>query len=460
MRGVISMEQVKENKMGVMPINKLIITMSLPMVVSMLVQALYNVVDSVFVSRLSEDALTAVSMAFPMQNLLISVAVGLGVGINAMLSRSLGEKNFEAANKTAENGILLEAIGYILFLLIGLFLTKPFFAAQSASAEITAMGIEYTRICLIMSFGVFMQIASERILQSTGRTVFTMITQTTGAVINIILDPILIFGLLGMPKMGVAGAAAATVTGQICAAIFATVLNIKCNPDVHISFKKFKPESKYIKTILAVGIPSIIMSSVGSAMTFGMNKILITFSSTAVAVFGIFFKLNSFVFMPVFGLNNGTVPIISYNYGARNKKRLTKTIKLTIVYAVLIMLAGLAVFQLAPGILLRLFDASDHMLEIGIPALRTISLSFSFAGICIALSSCFQALGHGFLSMFVSITRQLIILLPSAFILAKLGGIHAVWWSFNIAEIFSLTLSLLFYKYMYSKIIKPLEQTA
>lgn len=457
MRGVISMAKPTENKMGVMPINKLIITMSLPMVVSMLVQALYNVVDSVFVSRLSEDALTAVSMAFPMQNLMISVAVGIGVGINAMLSRSLGEKNFDAANKTAENGIFLELIGYILFLLIGIFITKPFFLAQSASDEITAMGIEYTGICLIMSFGIFMQIASERILQSTGRTVYTMITQTTGAVINIILDPILIFGLFGMPKMGVAGAAAATVTGQICAAIFATVLNIKCNPDVHISFKGFRPETKYVRTILSVGVPSIIMSSVGSVMTFGMNKILITFSSTAVAVFGIYFKLNSFIFMPVFGLNNGTVPIISYNYGAKNKKRLTKTIKLAIVYAVTMMLAGLALFQLIPDVLLRLFDASDHMLEIGVPALRVISLSFSFAGICIVISSCFQALGHGFLSMFVSIVRQLIVLLPSAFILAKLGGIHAVWWSFNIAEIFSLSLSLIFYRYIYNKTIRPLE---
>ncbi|MDY3971533.1 MAG: MATE family efflux transporter [Clostridia bacterium] len=451
------MAKPTENKMGVMPINKLIITMSLPMVVSMLVQALYNVVDSVFVSRLSEDALTAVSMAFPMQNLMISVAVGIGVGINAMLSRSLGEKNFDAANKTAENGIFLELIGYILFLLIGIFITKPFFLAQSASDEITAMGIEYTGICLIMSFGIFMQIASERILQSTGRTVYTMITQTTGAVINIILDPILIFGLFGMPKMGVAGAAAATVTGQICAAIFATVLNIKCNPDVHISFKGFRPETKYVRTILAVGVPSIIMSSVGSVMTFGMNKILITFSSTAVAVFGIYFKLNSFIFMPVFGLNNGTVPIISYNYGAKNKKRLTKTIKLAIVYAVTMMLAGLALFQLIPDVLLRLFDASDHMLEIGVPALKVISLSFSFAGICIVISSCFQALGHGFLSMFVSIVRQLIVLLPSAFILAKLGGIHAVWWSFNIAEIFSLSLSLIFYRYIYNKTIRPLE---
>lgn len=452
------MEQPKENKMGTMPVNKLLVTMSLPMVISMIVQALYNIVDSIFVSRLSEDALTAVSMAFPMQNLMISVAVGTGVGINAMLSRALGEKKFEAANKTAENGIFIEVLGYVLFLLIGIFVTKPFFLAQAGAGDIANMGIEYTRICLLMSFGIFMQIGFERILQSTGRTIFTMITQSTGAIINIILDPILIFGLFGMPKMGVAGAAIATVTGQICAAILAITFNLTKNPDVHISFKGFKPQIIFVKNILSVGIPSIIMSSVGSAMTFGMNKILITFSSTAVAVFGVYFKLNSFVFMPVFGLNNGMVPIVSYNYGAQNKKRLTKTIKLAIMYAVCIMFIGIMLFQFIPDILLRLFDASDHMLEIGIPALRVISLSFAFAGICIVISSSLQALGHGFLSMMISITRQLIILLPSAYILAKFGGIHAVWWSFNIAEIASLTLSLLFFKHMYNKIIKHLGE--
>ena len=452
------MEQTKENKMGTMPVNKLLVTMSLPMVISMIVQALYNIVDSIFVSRLSEDALTAVSMAFPMQNLMISVAVGTGVGINAMLSRALGEKKFEAANKTAENGIFIEVLGYVLFLLIGIFVTKPFFLAQAGAGDIANMGIEYTRICLLMSFGIFMQIGFERILQSTGRTIFTMITQSTGAIINIILDPILIFGLFGMPKMGVAGAAIATVTGQICAAILAITFNLTKNPDVHISFKGFKPQIIFVKNILSVGIPSIIMSSVGSAMTFGMNKILITFSSTAVAVFGVYFKLNSFVFMPVFGLNNGMVPIVSYNYGAQNKKRLTKTIKLAIMYAVCIMFIGIMLFQFIPDVLLRLFDASDHMLEIGIPALRVISLSFAFAGICIVISSSLQALGHGFLSMMISITRQLIMLLPSAYILAKFGGIHAVWWSFNIAEIASLTLSLLFFKHMYNKIIKHLGE--
>ena len=449
---------MKENKMGTMPVNKLLINMALPMMISMLVQALYNIVDSIFVARISEEALTAVSMAFPMQNLMISVAVGTGVGINAMLSRALGEKKFEAANKTAENGIFIEVLGYVLFLLIGIFVTKPFFLAQAGAGDIANMGIEYTRICLLMSFGIFMQIGFERILQSTGRTIFTMITQSTGAIINIILDPILIFGLFGMPKMGVAGAAIATVTGQICAAILAITFNLTKNSDVHISFKGFKPQIIFVKNILSVGIPSIIMSSVGSAMTFGMNKILITFSSTAVAVFGVYFKLNSFVFMPVFGLNNGMVPIVSYNYGAQNKKRLTKTIKLAIMYAVCIMFIGIMLFQFIPDVLLRLFDASDHMLEIGIPALRVISLSFAFAGICIVISSSLQALGHGFLSMMISITRQLIILLPSAYILAKFGGIHAVWWSFNIAEIASLTLSLLFFKHMYNKIIKHLGE--
>lgn len=452
------MENVRENKMGVMPINKLIISMSLPMVISMLVQALYNVVDSVFVSRLSEDALTAVSMAFPMQNLMISVGTGLGVGMNALLSRSLGEKNAKAVNKAAMNGLFLEAIGYILFLIIGIFATRIFFVAQAGESVITDLGTSYTSICLIMSFGIFMQFTFERMLQATGRTFLTMITQTFGAVINIILDPILIFGLLGMPAMGVAGAAVATVTGQICAAILAAVFNVKKNPDVHLNFKGFKPEAKFIKPILSVGIPSIIMASVGSVMTFGMNKILMAFSSTAVAVFGVYFKLNSFIFMPVFGLNNGVVPIIAYNYGAKNKSRLTKTIKLAIIYAAAIMLIGLALFQIFPDTLLNFFDASEDMLKIGIPALRIISLSFAFAGICIALSSCFQALGHGFLSMFVSIVRQLVVLLPAAYILAQFGNIDTVWWSYNIAEVFSVLLSLIFFKYLYNKTIKPLDK--
>ena len=450
------MEQTKENKMGTMPVNKLLVTMSLPMVISMIVQALYNIVDSIFVSRLSEDALTAVSMAFPMQNLMISVAVGTGVGINAMLSRALGEKKFEAANKTAENGIFIEVLGYVLFLLIGIFVTKPFFLAQAGAGDIANMGIEYTRICLLMSFGIFMQIGFERILQSTGRTIFTMITQSTGAIINIILDPILIFGLFGMPKMGVAGAAIATVTGQICAAILAITFNLTKNPDVHISFKGFKPQIIFVKNILSVGIPSIIMSSVGSAMTFGMNKILITFSSTAVAVFGVYFKLNSFVFMPVFGLNNGMVPIIAFSYGARKRDRMVKTIKLSIAYAVCIMIIGFAIMQIFPDKLLLMFNASETMLSIGVPALRIISVSFLFAGISIVSLSVFQALGHGVLSMMVSFMRQLIFLLPSAYLLSLTGDINKVWFSFLIAEVISVSLSLLSMRYLYKKVIKNL----
>ena len=446
--------------MGTMPINKLLISMALPMVISMLVQAMYNIVDSIFVSRLSENALTAVSMAFPMQSLMFSVASGIGVGMNALLSRSLGQKNFKAANKAAMNGMFLEAIGCVIFILVGIFLVGPFFRIQTDNQEIIDMGISYTRLCMLLCFGIYGQFTFERILQSTGRTFYTMITQLVGAVINIILDPIMIFGLLGFPKLGVAGAALATVIGQIFAAALAFILNKKKNPDVELQFKGFKPESHYIKTILAVGVPSIIMASVGSVMTFGMNLILGVFlgSSTAVAVFGVYFKLNSFIFMPVFGLNNGMVPIVSYNYGARNRKRLMDTIKFSIIYAVALMLIGLALFQIIPDKLLTLFNASEDMLKIGIPALRIISLSFSFAGVCIIIVSTFQALGHGFFSMFVSIARQLVVLLPSAFILAAIGGLGATWWSFPIAEIASLALSLTFFRHLYAKIIKPLDE--
>ena len=447
-----------ENKMGVMPINKLLITMSLPMIISMLVQALYNVVDSIFVSQISENALTAVSLAFPLQNFMIAVGSGTGVGINALLSKSLGEKNFDEANKVANNGIFLAIISYLLFLLIGIFGVRFFFECQTNVVEIIDGGYYYLLICTVCSFGLFGQFVFERLMQSTGKTLYIMLTQGLGAIANIILDPILIFGLFGFPKMGIAGAALATVIGQILAMILAIYLNFTKNHEIKIKIKGFKPDLKTIKKIYSVGIPSIIMGSISSVMTFGMNKIIIVFTSTATAVFGIYFKLQSFVFMPVFGLNNGMVPIVSYNYGAQNKKRLTKTIKLAIMYAVCIMFIGIMLFQFMPDVLLRLFDASDHMLEIGIPALRVISLSFAFAGICIVISSSLQALGHGFLSMMIFITRQLIILLPSAYILAKIGGIHAVWWSFNIAEIGSLTLSLLFFKHMYNKIIKHLGE--
>ena len=450
------MEQIKENKMGVMPVNKLLVSMSLPMMISMLVQALYNIVDSIFVAQLSEDALTAVSLAFPMQSLMIAAATGLGVGINALLSRSLGQKNFDNANKAAVNGIFMELVACVIFVILGLTVTRPFYEIQAGKGEITEMGIEYLRIVTTLSVGIFVQITFERLLQATGKTICTMITQTTGAVINIIFDPIMIFGLCGFPKMGVAGAALATVLGQCVAAALAVIINLKKNHEIHISFKGFRPHGVTVKTILSVGIPSMIMQAIGSVMTFCMNKLLNGFSSTAVAVFGVYFKLNSFVFMPVFGLNNGMVPIISYNYGAAKKERITKTIKYSICYAVGMMLLGLAIIQIFPDKLLLLFNASDNMLEIGVVALRIICLSFIFAGASIVFSSVFQALGHGFISMFISMARQLFVLLPAAYLLSLMGNVNLIWWSFIIAEIAPISLSIVMYIRIYNKIIKPL----
>ena len=452
------MTQPKENKMGVMPVNKLLISMSLPMIISMLVQALYNIVDSMFVSRLSEDALTAVSLAFPAQNLMIAVATGTGVGINALLSKSLGEKNKAVVNKTASNGILLAFFSFLLFAVCGALFSRAFFSMQTDLPGIVNDGTSYLRICCLFSFGIFFQITFERLLQSTGKTFYTMITQGVGAIINIILDPIMIFGLLGFPRMGVAGAAVATVTGQIVAAILALCFNLKKNDDLHFAWAALRPSGRIIKRIYAVGVPSIIMASIGSVMTFGMNKILIAFTSTATAVFGVYFKLQSFIFMPIFGLNNGMVPIIAYNYGARRKDRITRTLRLSITYAVAMMLVGLAVFWIFPAQLLSIFNASDTMIQIGAPALRIISLSFAFAGFCICTLSVCQALGHGLLSLVVSVVRQLVILLPSAYLLAKFGGLEAVWWSFPIAEVASVLLSALFLGRLYRREIHPLEE--
>ncbi|MCH1984396.1 MATE family efflux transporter [Ruminococcus sp. OA3] len=436
--------QTHENKMGTMPVNRLLLSMSLPMIISMIVQALYNVVDSIFVSFISENALTAVSMAFPIQNLMISVGAGLGVGINALLSRSLGEKNQEKANQTAVQGIFLVAISFLLFLIFGIFGSSAFMHSQTDISEILESGTIYLTICSSLSFALFGQMTFERLLQSTGRTMYTMVTQGTGAIINIILDPILIFGYLGFPKMGVAGAAIATVFGQFVAFLLAVYFNLRKNTDILISFRGFRPHARILKEILAVGIPSIIMQAISSVMTFGMNKILFRFSSTAVAVFGAYFKLQSFVFMPVFGLNNGMVPIIAYNYGAGKRERLIKTIKLSVMYAVGIMLFGLITIQLIPGALLSMFNASPQMLEIGVPALRIISLSFVFAGYCIITSSVFQALGNGVYSMIISIVRQIVILLPVAYLFSKIGTLSTVWFAFPIAELASLTLCTVF----------------
>ena len=387
--------------MGVMPVNKLLITMALPMIISMLVQAMYNIVDSIFVSRICEDALTAVSLAFPMQNLMIAVASGTGVGMNALLSRSLGEKNQEGANAAAKHGIFLALCSYLVFLLFGLIACGFFFRTQTDSTVIIRYGETYLSICCICSIGIFMQMNFERILQATGRTFYSMITQTVGAVINIILDPILIFGMFGMPEMGIAGAAVATVFGQIVASLLAIFFNIRFNTDVSLNFRGFRPQGRIIRQIYSVGIPSILMMSISSVMVYGMNRILLAFTSTATAVFGVYFKLQSFIFMPIFGMNNGMVPIVAYNYGAAKPDRILKTIKLAMTYAEAFMLIGLAAFQLIPDVLLSMFNASTDMLAIGEPALRTISWSFLVAGICIICSSTFQALGNGMYSLLV-----------------------------------------------------------
>lgn len=452
----MSVEAVKENKMGTMPVNKLLVSMAVPMMISMLVQAMYNIVDSVFVAMVSEEALTAVSLAFPLQSLMISVCGGLCVGMNALLSRYLGAKDSDGVNKSALNGLFLVLIGYILFLITGLFFIPAFMYAQTSIESIAQQGIVYTRIVSIFAFALFAQMSFERLLQATGKTIYTMFTQITGAVINIILDPILIFGLCGLPKMGVAGAAIATIIGQSIAALMALTFNLKKNHEIHLHFKGFRPNPHTIGKLLSIGVPSILMASMGSVMSFGMNKILMSFTSTATAVFGSYFKLQSFIFMPVFGLNNGMVPIVAFSYGARNRERLVKTIKLSILYAVAIMLIGLFIMQVFPDKLLMLFNASETMLSIGVPALRIISVSFIFAGVSIVSLSVFQALGHGVLSMLVSFMRQLIFLLPSAYLLSLTGNVDNVWFSFIIAEVISVSLSLLCMRHLYKKVIKNL----
>lgn len=441
---------VKENKMGYMPIGKLLFSMALPMILSMLVQALYNVVDSIFVAQLNENALTAVSLAFPIQNLIIAFASGTGVGINALLSRCLGEKNFDRADKAANTGILLNVITAAVFCLFGIFGSHLYFSIQTADPELIEYGHQYLSIVCICSFGVFLQITFERLLQSTGKTIYTMFTQGLGAIINIILDPIMIFGLLGFPRMGVAGAAVATVTGQIIAMFIGFYFNIKKNTEIHIGGKHLRMDTQTVKSIYQVGVPSIIMMSIGSIMTFGMNKILLMFSSTAAAVFGVYFKLQSFFFMPVFGLTNGMVPIVAFNFGAKNKQRITKTIKTSIIAATCMMLVGLTTFQLIPNILLTMFNASDEMMEIGCAALRTISWSYIFAGFAIVCSSVFQALGNGVYSLIVSACRQLVVILPVSYFLATTFGLTIVWWSFPIAEIASLILCLILFKKIYN----------
>ena len=450
----------RENKMGVMPVNKLLLNMSLPMMVSMLVQALYNIVDSIFVAKLSENALTAVSLAFPIQTLLIALGTGTGVGVNSLLSKQLGEKDLKQASRTAMNGIFLAVLSYITFVIVGIAGVGLFYESQlkDADPEILTLGVQYLRIVCVCSFGLYAQLIFEKLLQSTGKTLYSMITQAVGAVTNIILDPILIFGLLGMPRLGVAGAAIATVIGQIVGGTLGLIFNIKVNKEITLCVKGFKPDAGTIGNIYKVGVPAIIMQAIGSVMTYGMNQILITFSSTATAVFGVYFKLQSFFFMPVFGLNNGLIPIVAFNYGAGKRSRVVKAIKCSLVYAFALLLVGFIVFETIPAVLLGMFEASEEMLAIGVPALRIIGVHFLIAWFCIIAGSVFQALGNGVYGLVVSVARQLVVLLPVAFILARIGGLHAVWWAFPIAEMMSFCASSLFMIRINKKVISNIPE--
>ncbi|WP_286139088.1 MATE family efflux transporter [Faecalibaculum rodentium] len=447
---------MNENKMGVQPVNRLLVSMSVPMMVSMLVQALYNVVDSIFVASLSEDALTAVSLAFPWQNLMIAVGVGTGVGVNAWLSRCLGEKDQRSANATAENGIFLAMASYLVFAVTGMLISRPFFTLQTSSAVIAEEGFQYMWIVSVFGIGLFLQTMNEKILASTGRTNLTMVSQLAGAVINIVLDPIMIFGLFGFPALGVAGAAIATVTGQIIGGLLGVWFNSRLNREIQIRFRGFRPDRGIIGHIYSVGLPSIILQSIGSIMTFSMNQILISFSTTAAAVLGVYFKLQSFVFMPIFGLNNGMVPIVAYNYGAAKPVRIMKTLKLAIAYALSIMGVGLLLFQLLPGVFLDLFQASDNMKSIGIPALRIISLCFVPAGFGIICGSFFQAMGHGMIAMWVSIVRQLGALIPLAWLLSRTGQLNLVWLAFPLAEIVAVLITTFGLRRVIRTQIRPL----
>lgn len=449
-----------ENKMGVMPVSRLIITMSLPAMLSMLVQALYSLVDSMYVSRISENAFAALSMAYPAQHLMIAVMVGTGVGINALLSRSLGEKNQERADRAAGTGMFLAVVNSVLFAVLGILLSRFYFETQTDIGEITELGTEYLRIVTVCSFGMAAQVTFERLLQSTGKMFLSMITQSLGAVLNMILDPILIFGWFGLPAMGVRGAAIATVISQCTAAVLALIFNIAMNRDIKLKIREIRPRAEIIRRILAVGIPTAVMMSIGSAMIYGLNRILITFTPAAIAVFGAYFRLEHFVFMPVFGLTTSLVPIIAYNYGAGRKSRVLQAIKLSILYATAVMIIGFTPFQLIPAQLLWLFNPSAAMLEIGVPAFRIISISFIFAGFCVVSGSVFQALGSGLPGMLESLARQLIVLLPLAYVLSARGGLGAVWWAYPLAEIVSVVMSIGFMRYFYIKRIKPLPDDA
>lgn len=449
-------ETLKENKMGTMPVGKLLVNMALPMIISMLVQALYNIVDSVYVSQVSESAVTALGLAFPVQNMQIGFAVGIGVGVNALLSQSLGRKDQETANWAAGQGIFLMMVATAIFMLFGFFGVRPYYEMQSNVAETVEGGIAYTQICCLLTVGVFVQVLCERLLQATGRAMQTMILQGTGAIINIILDPVFIHGWWGMPKMGIAGAAVATVIGQCVGAVLGIYMNVRHNPDIHMHLKYVKPNWKIIQPILTVGIPSVIMNGIGSVMNFGMNQILQGFHETATGVFGIYFKLQSLFFMPLFGINNATISIIAFNYGARKPKRIVHTLKLATITAVCIMLVGLGIFQLFPEALLGIFNPTEDFMSIGVKALRILSLPFPVAAVCVALSASFQALGNGSYSTIVSLCRQLVVLLPVAYLLSLTGDVGNVWWSFPIAEVVSALVTALLFARLYRCKVYPL----
>ena len=452
------MEEKKENRMGVMPVGKLLFSMSTPMVISFLVQSLYNIVDSIFVARYSPDALAAVSLAYPIQILMIAVSVGTGVGVNALLSRLLGEGKKERAKATADNAVLLAIIASIAFAIFGAIGTKAFFNAQTNSDSIRSLGYSYLSIVSIFSFGLILEVTYERILQSTGKTIYNMITQGIGAIINIILDPILIFGLLGAPKMGVAGAAIATVAGQIVAMILSFVFNMKYNEEVDITFGKhiFKPDFIIIKDIYKVGIPSIAMQSMSTIMMLGLNKILVRYSDMAVNVLGIYYKLQSFVFMPIFGLNNGMTPIVAYNYGARNKDRIMKVLKYSFLSSLVIMVIGTAIFWLFPKELMILFSPNEEMLRLGIPALRICSLCFILAAFDVIAIASFQSLGNGMYALYASFLRQLVLILPLAYVLSNMFGLEAVWYSIPLAELGCAFLDIYLMKKIYKQKIANL----
>lgn len=448
--------EVKGNKMGTMPIPKLILNMSLPMMFSMLILALYNIVDSIFVSKINENALTAVSLAFPVQNLMTSFAVGTGVGVNALLSRRLGEKKFEEVNKTAVHAVFLAVCTSVVFIVLGYFFLMPYLSSQSSDAEIVDFGLQYLHIIVYTCTIMFVCFMMDRLLQSTGLTVYTMWSQITGAVTNIILDPLLIFGIGPFPVMGVRGAALATILGQFMSLVVSFTANIKKNKEIHFKFKGFRPEAVIIGQIYKVGVPSILLSSITSVTTYFINLILGAFTSTAIAVYGVYFKLNSFIFMPVFGLNNGIVPILAYNYGAKDKKRIMECIKVGTGIAVVLMLIGTVIFEIFPAQLLMMFSASDSMLSIGVPAMRIIATSFAGAAIAISFSSVFQAFGKATWSMIISFARQVIVFLPVAYLFSLTGNINLVWLCFPIAEVMSISLAVYYMFSLNKKVIREL----